>query len=586
MPEPRDPVSPGDLIAEKYLVEGTLGRGGMGVVVKARHVELDQPVAIKVLREGVLDGDESTQRFMREARALARLGGEHVVRVSDVGRLPNGTPYMVMEYLDGTDLSALLKKRGPLPPQEVADYGIQVCAALADAHGQGLIHRDLKPGNLFLVNRNDGVTQLKVLDFGIAKFLTGSSRLTGDKMVLGSPRYMSPEQLRSPRDVDARADIWALGAIFYRLLANAPPFEATELDELLKAMLAGARRPLSEHRDDLSEGWIDIVDRCLEPDRAKRFATVAELARELAEHGPPGSKERAARIARVSAPPPAESTGPSSTVPFKAVAPAPATLARPTLEPTVDDPISASAPAVPSSAPPADMSGTGGASSSAPPPAAPTSQTPPPASVPPSVERAPRAPWKYVLAGAAVTLLLIGAVVASGVLGVTTAIVVPREVLSAPLTGVALDRLDPIDALPAAKKLARSIKPNAQLATIEVEEPIRGGVLDATRGSKLFYELEYSDADGTEGLIIVHVQAGKLVATRNAIPPMGEPLPDPSCGTQRAWAAAVGSGVPADARARFHYGQRRGASTWMIEVPGRPEHKREVDGMTCAVLAP
>lgn len=234
MTDAPDIVTPGQVIDDKFEVERLLGRGGMGVVVQARHLELDQRVAIKLLKEGVLEGDEAVQRFTREARALAKLGGEHVVRVTDVGRLPQGTPYMVMEYLDGEDLSASLRRRGPLPPDEVADYLVQACAGLAEAHATGLVHRDLKPANLFLARRTDGTTQVKVLDFGIAKSI-GGTRLTADFAVLGSPRYMSPEQLRAPRSVDARTDIWALGAIAFRLLTDKPPFAAEGLEQLMEA---------------------------------------------------------------------------------------------------------------------------------------------------------------------------------------------------------------------------------------------------------------------------------------------------------------------------------------------------------------
>lgn len=256
----------GQLIDEKFRVERVLGQGGMGVVVMARHVELDQPVAIKLLKEGVLDGDEAVQRFMREARALARLGGDHVVRVSDIGRLPSGTPYMVMEYLEGEDLSAVLRQRGALPAEEVADVLIQACAGLAGAHATGLVHRDSKPANLFRARQPDGTTLIKVLDFGIAKSL-GGTRLTAEFAVLGSPRYMSPEQLRTPRDVDARADIWALGAIGYRLLTDKPPFEGEGLDGLMDAMLTGRRTPLRALRTDLPGALVDAIERCLSVER-------------------------------------------------------------------------------------------------------------------------------------------------------------------------------------------------------------------------------------------------------------------------------------------------------------------------------
>src|SRR5690349_136453 len=163
----RDPVQPGSTIDGKYRVERVLGRGGMGIVVSATHLDLGQKVAIKLLREGVLESDAAVQRFLQEARALARLESEHVVRVFDVDRLEGGAPYMVMEHLNGSDLSAVLAERkGPLEAEETVGYLLEACTGLAEAHAAGIVHRDLKPGNLFRAQKSDGTTQIKVLDFG------------------------------------------------------------------------------------------------------------------------------------------------------------------------------------------------------------------------------------------------------------------------------------------------------------------------------------------------------------------------------------------------------------------------------------
>ena len=189
---------PNDLVAGKYCIERVVAEGGMGVVYAAQHLALDQRVALKVLLFDALQAHELVERFVREARAAARLRSEHVVRVTDAGALESGAPFLVMEYLQGCDLAELLRLEGPLPPADVADYALQVLAALAQAHAASIIHRDLKPANLFLSVRDDGSNILKVLDFGISKQTSQKlqwKELTG-KAVLGTPNYMSPEQLR------------------------------------------------------------------------------------------------------------------------------------------------------------------------------------------------------------------------------------------------------------------------------------------------------------------------------------------------------------------------------------------------------
>src|SRR5262245_41329189 len=226
---PGVPVGEGTMLADKYRVERVLGRGGMGVVVAATHVELDQRVALKFLLPEAMESVEVVERFAREARAAVKIESEHVARVIDVGKLENGLPYMVMEYLNGRDLAALLDEQIKLSIDDALEYTLQACEAIAQAHALGIIHRDLKPANLFVTNRADGTTSIKVLDFGISKVsLAGSSpaemNLTQTAAIMGSPTYMSPEQMRASRDVDPRADIWALGVIMYELLAGQPPF--------------------------------------------------------------------------------------------------------------------------------------------------------------------------------------------------------------------------------------------------------------------------------------------------------------------------------------------------------------------------
>ena len=216
------PVSPGDVVAGKYRVERIIGAGGMGVVVAARHLQLDQTVALKFMTHRTPAGDE---RFSREARAAARLKSEHAAKVHDVGALDNGTPYMVMEYLEGNDLHALLSAEGALPIDLAVGYVMQACEAIGEAHAHGIVHRDLKPHNLFLTTGVGGRPKIKVLDFGISKTQDDETTLTRSSDIIGTPVYMAPEQLRSSKDVDARADIWALGAMLYELVTGRLPFE-------------------------------------------------------------------------------------------------------------------------------------------------------------------------------------------------------------------------------------------------------------------------------------------------------------------------------------------------------------------------
>ena len=401
-------VEAGARIGEKYVVERVIGSGGMGVVVAARHAELGQRVAIKLLKEGVLADAETEQRFFREARVLARLQSDHVVRVHDVGRRADGTPFMVMEYLEGEDLSAVLRERTTVAFEEVVDWILEACTGLAEAHARGLVHRDLKPGNLFLAKRLDGSARVKVLDFGIAKSTKSQSKLTGARVFLGSPRYMSPEQLHSSRTVDARADIWSLGCVLYRLLSGKPPFDGEELEEILGKIPQGKREDLRALVPDLPEALYAAVDRCLEPDRDKRFGSVVELAQALA----PVVGERAnavvERIAKITARPMttgtaiAEATQPmpeaaklpevARGAPTRALGPIvdgsadtePAQPERVSLEPTVDDPQLAAKPVSewpPPQAAPASDDGAGGSAfqrseppGSAPPAPAPLSQ--------------------------------------------------------------------------------------------------------------------------------------------------------------------------------------------------------------------
>ena len=292
-------VKPGDVLAGKYRVERVLGSGGMGYVVAARHLQLDQLVAMKFLKRGNagLDETEATGRFLREAKAVVRLRDEHVAKVFDVGTLDTGEPYIVMEYLDGCDLSALAKQRGQIPVAEAVEYVLQACEALAEAHSLGIVHRDVKLANLFVTRGHAGSPLVKVLDFGISKvnpFGESEHEMTRTASMLGSPRFMSPEQMRDPRNVDARSDIWSLGVVLYRLVAGKPPFEADTLGRLLSMVMHENPDTLAQVRADLPPGFSETVQRCLEKDANVRYSNIAELAYGLVPFAADAMRARAA----------------------------------------------------------------------------------------------------------------------------------------------------------------------------------------------------------------------------------------------------------------------------------------------------
>jgi serine/threonine-protein kinase len=283
-------VREGDVLVGKYRVDRVLGVGGMGVVVAAHHLGLDEKVAIKLLRTEAMAAPEAVARFEREARAAVKIKSEHVARVIDVGALESGARYMVMEYLEGTDLSNWLIARGRLPVDQAVEFVLHACEAIAEAHAMGIVHRDLKPANLFCVHRPDGGWSIKVLDFGISKVTetTGPGlSMTRTQAVLGSPLYMSPEQLESSKGVDPRADIWALGVILFEMLTATTPFASTMVTELVIRIVNSPTPSLRALRPDVPPALEAAVARCLEKDRDRRFPNVAELARALVEFAPP-----------------------------------------------------------------------------------------------------------------------------------------------------------------------------------------------------------------------------------------------------------------------------------------------------------
>ena len=290
--------SPGELIAGKYRIDRKLAEGGMGVIYEGLHIQLDERVAIKFLRDDIpaLAHADAVQRFVREARASIKIRSEHVVRILDVSAADARTPYMVMELLEGQDLDQRLEHGGALPPLEAVDFVLQACEALAEAHQRGIIHRDLKPANLFLTTRADGSSCIKLLDFGISKVSGAGADLgiTSTQAVMGSPRYMSPEQLRTSKSVDARSDVWAIGIVLYELLVGEPPFDGESMTEVIAAILQDAPASLAG-RKGIPPGLEAVILCALEKSPDKRFSSIRELAAALRPFASPLGAASAAR---------------------------------------------------------------------------------------------------------------------------------------------------------------------------------------------------------------------------------------------------------------------------------------------------
>ena len=309
------PVQPGEILAGKFEVERVLGAGGMGVVVAARHTQLEQRVALKFLLPAACEVPGAVTRFLREGKAAARITSEHVARVMDTGVLDGGAPYLVMEYLEGYDLGAVVQRRGRVTPDEAIEYVLQACEAIVEAHDLGIVHRDLKPANLFLSKRADGSPLVKVLDFGISKVEGSGSRsqLTSASVLMGSPRYMSPEQMLSAKDVDARTDVWALGVILYELVTGKPVWHADTMQGLC-ALIASTPAPsLLLLAPNAPKVLADVVSRCLAKSRDERLASVADLALALEPIAPAEARTSIERILRVARKERGVSTGPKLT---------------------------------------------------------------------------------------------------------------------------------------------------------------------------------------------------------------------------------------------------------------------------------
>jgi serine/threonine-protein kinase len=300
-----DIVSPGDVVAGKYRVDRVIGTGGMGVVVEAFHLHFEERVAIKFLVPQMGANEEALARFEREARAAFKIKSEHVARVIDVGKLNGRVPYMVMEYLEGTDLGVMLTDRRAFPIEDAVEYVLQAIEAVAEAHTLQIVHRDLKPENLFLTKRADGTACIKVLDFGLSKALTPEPAeqrpraLTGTAQVMGTPQYMSPEQWMSARDVGAATDQWALGVILYELVTGLQPFDQEQLAQLCTQVLRSEPDPIAKHRANVPPGLEQVVLRCLRKEPKDRYPNVGELSLALLPFAPARARQTVKRIAGV-----------------------------------------------------------------------------------------------------------------------------------------------------------------------------------------------------------------------------------------------------------------------------------------------
>lgn len=253
-------VRQGDVLGGKYRIERVLGVGGMGVVVAARHIELDSRVALKFLLPELVASPEAVARFAGKARAAVQIQNEHVARVLDVGTLDNGAPYMVMEFLEGRDLSTWLEQRGPLPVEQAVEFILQACVAVADAHRLGIIHRDLKPANLFCIRRTDGQFVVKVLDFGISKLRrTPEGDRASGMSVTKTSALMGSTALHVPRanalvQGRQRADVWALGVILFELLTGRAPFLGETVTEVAIHVATQQPPPIRSLRPDAPPG--------------------------------------------------------------------------------------------------------------------------------------------------------------------------------------------------------------------------------------------------------------------------------------------------------------------------------------------
>jgi len=279
-----EPLSPGYRLDDKYVVIRHLSTGGMGAVYEVEHAPLGKRLAAKVLLPELAKRPRLLERFRREARAASATGHENIVEVTDLGQTPQRAPFLVMELLQGRTLGAELKA-GPLAPERAVHIARQILSALAAAHGRGIVHRDLKPENVFLIKRGSDNDFVKVLDFGIAKMLdeVDERELTQAGQVVGTPTYMAPEQARGDKTIDGRADLYAVGAILYRMVTGHRPFSGDSFNALLFAIAQGNPTRPRQHNAKVSPLLESVVLKAMAVDRSQRYQTAEELDEALAE---------------------------------------------------------------------------------------------------------------------------------------------------------------------------------------------------------------------------------------------------------------------------------------------------------------
>ena len=281
-------LEPGELIDGKYLVQRLIGRGGMGAVYEGRHTLIERRVAIKVVFDDAASADAGASRFEREVRAAGRIGNDHILEIIDVGTLPSGSRYMVSEFLDGEPLSSRLARGGPMDPRTIGSLMMQLLTGLGAAHQVGILHRDLKPDNIFIVREKAGKADfVKIIDFGISKFqsLSGSSdsmKMTATGVVVGTPYYLSPEQARGVREIDARSDLYAVGVIMYECATGRVPFQAESFNQLIFKIALEQPPPLESIIPGIDPWFVAIVQRAMAREPAQRFQSALEMREEIA----------------------------------------------------------------------------------------------------------------------------------------------------------------------------------------------------------------------------------------------------------------------------------------------------------------
>lgn len=530
-------LQPGEAFASVYVIERELGRGGMGVVFAARDGRSGQRVALKLLGDGAEATPEGRGRFVREAQLAARIQSDHVVRVLDVGE-EAGIPWLAMELLEGQDLGALAKHRGILPVEEAVGYVLQAAVGLSHAHARGVLHRDLKPGNVFVCRRPDGSALVKLVDFGLAKQAVGERTLTRSGVALGSPKYMAPEQYRSARDVDGRADLYALGAILYRLLAGRPPHDGDTIESVLMSILTEPVAPISSMRSDVPAALEVVIGACLSPDPEHRPPRADELVRALSPFAP-----RAAWAEGLAAP-----SRPAATIP---------------------DGGSYAAPAVSGSTPLLTASLTR--------PTAPGAPVAPP-------------PQRGVSGAKTATLMIfafvIGVVVVAGGLAVAVVFVRPlsnntpsgfsgMNALPSELSG----RFDPAERIDFVRRRVAAKRPAPRLLGVNITARTHDGLLAVgTVEESVQYNFATSAPDCP--WLLVNFGNGTSWESCPAGAPIQPPIPDPKCTTQSAMRALARKLGGAPMATSFNYMTTTRGPRWLVQIG---QTSWTVDGATCAV---